>query len=268
MEGRLRRVLPPEPWQVPHRRGHAPRRGAGADPAARRALGHPRRELQARHHGGEVGAGVSAASRDQSAPHLCRQHGLRPVGPLRGRPRVVRRARPGRVGADRHLGVRGRLADQVRQLPRRLVRGLPLGARRAGGAPLARSHGRGAAGRDGAVRGPRPRARLDVALRGPHRPRPRANRQPRPGVRALGDLPVRRRARGHRGGNKCGVPRPGRGARPARPRQRSAVRDRRVAATRGSRGRPRRGHPGMVLGRAPAPTSRPRRGATASRRPR
>ena len=86
------------------------------------------------------------------------------------------------------LGVRGRAPHQVGQLPRRLVRRVPRGPGRAGRAPVAGSDRRGAVRRDGAVRGARARARLDLALRRPDRAGPRRDRQPRPGLRAVGDL--------------------------------------------------------------------------------
>ena len=64
-------------------------------------------------------------------------------------------------------GFEGALPIKSGRLPRRLVRRLPLGHGRAGRPPLARPHGRGPVRRDGPVRGARPRARLDVALRRP-----------------------------------------------------------------------------------------------------
>ena len=74
LEGRLRRVLPSEPRQVSRRRRHAPRRGPGSHPEARRPRGRPRRELQARHDRGEVGPRVPPAAGDQPAADLRREH--------------------------------------------------------------------------------------------------------------------------------------------------------------------------------------------------
>ncbi len=175
---------------------------------ARRPHGRPRRELQARHDRGEVGTGYRQLREINPAADLRREHGVRPVGAIRRGPRVLRRPRPGRVGALRRSpGSRARLPIKSGN-----YLGDWFGACLSALGVLAALRWRDRTGEgqfvemaqcEGLVRA------LDwtwlyAGLTGRDRAE---DGQPRPGLRALGHLRLRGRPRGHRGGNGCGVPR-------------------------------------------------------------